>query len=91
MQALRLFVHYPFLVRASHYCRTANRAALEPAGALESSDDCLRSEAIRTCLRGQTFFSIGLRFLYMFIPLVRPGGKHQQAGPPSGTLWWHTT
>lgn len=26
--------------------------------------------ACRTCLRGQTFFSLGLRFLYAFIPLV---------------------
>lgn len=31
-------------------------------------------QACRTCLRGQTFFSLGLRFLYAFIPLV--GGSH---------------
>lgn len=70
-QALRLFVHFPFLVRACHYCRTTTHAhphAESPAG--PDSGDCLASEALKTCLRGQTFFSLGLRFFYLFIPLV---------------------
>ena len=65
MQALRLFVHYPFLVRAAHHCRAS--------GAQQASDesgDWLANEALKTCLRGQTFFSVGLRGLYAFIPLV---------------------
>ena len=65
MQALRLFVHYPFLVRAAHHGRAS--------GAQQASDesgDWLANEALKTCLRGQTFFSVGLRGLYAFIPLV---------------------
>ncbi|KAI7839209.1 hypothetical protein COHA_007022 [Chlorella ohadii] len=64
-QALRLFVHYPFLVRASAHCR---HTGVQAEG--DAEGDCLAGEAIRTCLRGQTFFSLGLRFLYAFIPLT---------------------
>lgn len=60
-QALRLFVHYPFLVRAALYCRAAG---------VEGEAGRLGSDALGACLRGQTFFSLGLRFLYAFIPLV---------------------
>ena len=49
------------MVRASQHCR---RRTPGPGG------DCLGGEAVRACLRGQTFFSLGLRFLYLFIPLV---------------------
>ena len=66
MQALRLFVHYPFLVRAAHHCRATGTQQDS-----NESGDWLANEALKTCLRGQTFFSVGLRGLYAFIPLVR--------------------
>lgn len=43
--------------------------------------DRLAGEALKTCLRGQTFFSLGLRFLYLFIPLVR-------GCVMASYLWW---
>ena len=66
VQALRLFVHYPFLVRAAHYSRATE------GGQQGSNDggDWLGNETLKACLRGQTFFSVGLRGLYAFIPLV---------------------
>ena len=100
-QALRLFVHYPFLVRASLYCRasgglepaasdSAGGALLEPAA---DGGDCLAGEAVKTCLRGQTFFSLGLRFLYAFIPLVSRAhvgwpGHGAAAGTGEARLQW---
>lgn len=65
-------MHFPFLVRACHHCRAMSHAhphGESPAG--PDSGDCLATKALKTCLRGQTFFSLGLRFLYLFIPLVR--------------------
>lgn len=87
MQALRLFVHYPFLVRAVHYHHSTN-TDLAPAGlAGDNNSTFLEAEAVKTCLRGQTFFSLGLRFLYLFIPLVsplHPTGKRQGGRPLGG-------
>jgi uncharacterized membrane protein len=62
-------VHYPFLVRAALFCRT-HPGGLHPAAAGAEAGGCLGAEAVKTCLRGQTFFSLGLRFMYLFIPLV---------------------
>lgn len=94
-------MHYPFLVRASLYCRasgdlepaasdSAGGALLEPAA---DGGDCLAGEAVKTCLRGQTFFSLGLRFLYAFIPLVSRAhvgwpGHGAAAGTGEARLQW---
>lgn len=63
-------MHYPFLVRAALYCRS-HPEGLHPSGGDSAAEgSCLGAEAVRTCLRGQTFFSLGLRFMYLFIPMV---------------------
>lgn len=45
-QALRLFVHYPFLVRASAHCR---RTGVQAEG--NAAGDCLEGEAVRWAVR----------------------------------------
>lgn len=70
-QALRLFVHFPFLIRAAAHCRASGAAAQHAA---------IGRDAVATCLRGQTFFSLGLRLLYAFIPLVGWLGAGRRAG-----------
>jgi hypothetical protein len=79
LQALRLFVHYPFIVRAVQYCRSQH-GDLSAAGSRDTG--CLEAEALKTCLRGQTFFSLGLRFMYLFIPLVRRNPGASKSWPP---------
>ncbi|KAI3425120.1 hypothetical protein D9Q98_008892 [Chlorella vulgaris] len=78
LQALRLFVHYPFLIRAAQYCRFTSE------GTEVTSLSSMEAEAMKTCLRGQTFFSLGLRFLYCFIPIVMwtMGGTWLLVGSP---------
>jgi hypothetical protein len=66
MQSLRLFCHVGYLARAAAFAiRCPTHPSLQGCDALEletSLNSCL--------LRAQTFFSIGLRCLYGFLPCV---------------------
>lgn len=68
-------MHFPFLIRAAAHCRASGAAAQHAA---------IGRDAVATCLRGQTFFSLGLRLLYAFIPLVGPG----QGLAGAAAVWW---
>ncbi|GAB4816698.1 hypothetical protein N2152v2_003744 [Parachlorella kessleri] len=64
VQSLRLFVHFGFFSKAVSHCR-AHQSSY-PYDSYES----LYNETLKISLRAQTFFSVGLRALYLFIPLV---------------------
>ncbi len=63
--AFRLFVHFSFFSKAVAYCR-AHPGVYPP-----ESYSHLYDETVKISLRAQSFFSVGLRALYLFIPLVR--------------------
>ena len=63
-QSLRLWIHFGFFARAAGWARrrTDEYSEVEVEG--------LYQDACKTCLRAQTFFSVGLRFMYCFLPLI---------------------
>ena len=61
-QSLRLFIHFSFFARAARYC-----ADHQDYYSAETSE-VMFEDACKTCLRAQTYMSIGFRFLYCFIP-----------------------
>lgn len=63
-QSLRLFIHFSFFVRAARYCADHMELYSEVTAEMMYSDAC------KTCLRAQTYMSIGFRFMYCWIPLV---------------------
>lgn len=63
-QSLRLAVHYGFFVRAASYVRE------HPDNFSEQSQEGFFRDSLRTCLKSQTHFSVGLRCMYLFVPLV---------------------
>ncbi len=60
----RLFVHFGFFSKAVSHCR-AHQSSY-PYDSYEN----LYNETLKISWRAQTFFSVGLRALYLFIPLV---------------------
>jgi hypothetical protein len=64
----RLFVHFGFFSKAVAHIR-AHPGVYPP-----ESYAHLYDETVNICLRAQSFFSVGLRALYLFIPLVRAAG-----------------
>lgn len=63
-QSMRLFIHFGFFVRAASYCHCRQDVYSEETAETMFHDAC------QTCLRAQTYFSLGLRFLYCFLPLI---------------------
>ena len=68
VQSLRLFVHAGYFIRASSFLSIHPEVYSEMYGT-NDGDNHMYKLAIRTNRRAQTFFSLGLRFLYMFIPV----------------------
>ena len=64
VQSLRLFIHFGFFVRAASYCRIHREVYSD------ETVDSMFHDACQTCLRAQTFLSVGLRFLYCFLPVI---------------------
>ena len=63
-QSLRLFIHFSFFIRAARYCADHQDCYSEDTVETMFSTSC------NTCLRAQTYMSLGFRFLYCWIPLV---------------------
>lgn len=63
-QSLRLLVHFAFFARAA----AAVRHLPELVGGGQDVAAMARN-AVTCCLRGQTYFSVGLRCMYGFIPV----------------------
>jgi len=63
-QSLRLYIHFGFFARAAAW------AHKHPDEYSEETIAGMFGDACNTCLRAQTFFSVGLRFMYCFLPLI---------------------
>ena len=63
-QSLRLFIHFSFFVRAARYC------ADQPELYSEATAQMMFGDAYKTCLRAQTYMSVGFRFMYCWIPFI---------------------
>jgi uncharacterized membrane protein len=63
-QSLRLFIHFSFFIRAARFC------ADHPNYYGENTTENMFNDSCKTCLRAQTFMSLGFRFLYCWIPLI---------------------
>lgn len=63
-QSLRLFIHFSWFVRAARYCADHRQYYSD------STVETMVEDAVHTCLRAQTFNSLGFRFLYIFIPAM---------------------
>lgn len=63
-QSLRLFIHFSFFIRAARFC------ADHPDYYGEDTKESMFADSCKSCLRAQTFMSLGFRFLYCWIPLI---------------------
>jgi uncharacterized membrane protein len=63
-QSLRLFIHFSFFIRAARFC------ADNPDYYGEDTTEGMFADSCKSCLRAQTFMSLGFRFLYCWIPLI---------------------
>lgn len=68
VQSLRLFVHAGYFIRASSFLQLHPHVYSEMYGTSHGENQMYKM-AMNTNRRAQTFFSLGLRFLYMFIPV----------------------
>ena len=63
-QSLRLFIHFSFFIRAARFC------ADHPDYYGVDTTEGMFHDSCRSCLRAQTYMSLGFRFLYCWIPLI---------------------
>lgn len=63
-QSLRLFIHFSFFIRAARFC------ADHPDYYGVETTENMFADSCKSCLRAQTFMSLGFRFLYCWIPFI---------------------
>jgi len=63
-QSLRLYIHFGFFARSAAWVRK------HPDEYSEETIEGMYADCCKTCLRAQTFFSLGLRFMYVFLPVI---------------------